>query len=117
MRNDTLPNFTLDGSASGLQNGKNVMVLKKWIVGLLAAAALTGCGVGVDDPEGQAAMGQTQQAVIALPASKTSETAVASGQSVTPSLTDPYLPQDPVPLSPVVRMIVGGPGNPDPTKK
>lgn len=29
----------------------------KWTVGILAAALIVGCGVGVDDPEGQAAAG------------------------------------------------------------
>jgi hypothetical protein len=111
MRND----ISRDASASRLQNGRPVMNLKRWIVGLLAAGALSGCGVGLDDPEGQAAAGK--QGVVQSkgngPTSpqSTSKTGAETSTSGTVNMGDPYLPQDPVPLY-VIHQQNGDPQNP-----
>jgi len=91
------------------------MNLKRWIVGLLAVGALSGCGVGVDDPEGQAAIGQ--QGVVQTNKPNTpnprssSSTSAETSTSPTVNMGDPYLPQDPVPLF-VIHQNNGDPQNP-----
>lgn len=78
------------GPASQLQRGFIMMVR---VVAILAAVALSGCGVGVDgeDPEGQAAM--------------------ATSQGLQSGCTDPMLcPETPVaprPPSPVAAQVPG----------
>ena len=103
--------------APRLQYGKEVMNLKRWIVGLLAVVALGGCGVGVDDPEGQQAAGKTGQGLTPgkgnLAAQASTQTAAESGQTTNTMGDDGtnYLPQDPVPLY-VIHQQNGDPQNP-----
>jgi hypothetical protein len=102
MPNDTLNAFV----APRLQYGKEVMNLKRWIVGLLAVVALGGCGVGVDDPEGQQAAGKTGQGLTPgkggnVTAQSASHTSAEMGATTNNSMGNDgttYLPQDPVPL-------------------
>jgi len=100
MANETSSVFV----APRLQYGKEVMNLKRWIVGLLAVVALGGCGVGVDDPEGQQAAGKTGQGLTPgkgnVAAQTSTQTAAESGQTTNTMGDDGtnYLPQDPVPL-------------------
>ncbi len=94
------------------------MTLKRWIVGLLAVGALSGCGVGVDDPEGQAAAGkqgvtQTQGTGTQASSKASATNNAAESSSPTVNMGDPYLPQDPVPLLQLHRN-PGDPQNPDP---
>ena len=80
------------------------MELKRWTVGLLAGAALawSGCGVGVDDPEAQAATGAatpTQQALGGQTLSPTKDPIPSPADPNAPPLVDiNKLPQDPVPI-------------------
>jgi hypothetical protein len=90
------------------------MNLKRWIVGLLAVGALSGCGVGLDDPEGQAAAGKqgVVQTKTGTPTTPQSTSKTGAEQSVgTVNMGDPYLPQDPVPLY-VIHQQNGDPQNP-----
>ncbi len=110
--------------ASGLQNPSG---MKLWTAAFLAILALAGCGVGVDDPAGQAAasgadlgvatqaLGQADSAGEAKgptaasassAASRISQAAETTGGSGLPDPGVHGLPQDPVPLKP-------GPGRPD----
>ncbi len=107
--------------APGLHEGTG---MKRCIVAILAAVTWLGCGVGVDDPEGQAAVknhpvwrasrqglapsdGQTQ---------RPSDPDGAQGGSTTGNLpVNPrVLPQDPVPLlpTPPTPPDSAGPSNP-----
>jgi hypothetical protein len=102
--------------ASRLQREQTTMRTKWMTVGLLAMLGLSACGVGMDDPEGQAALGganpqQAQQAVYVDSDGKVLAIAplVVAPQAVgtpqTPGGTgDNTLPQDPVPIH--------DPGNP-----
>jgi hypothetical protein len=85
-------------AAPGLQKG---VTMKALGVLILAVVALSGCGVGADDPEGQAAAGQ-------VPATATAGQALVVGTpewsqgrgSSTDLKTDPAaLPFDPVPVT------------------
>lgn len=72
--------------------------MKSMIVGLLAVVALTGCGVGMDDPEGQEALsGSTAAPIMAASGDN-----AAGGQAELrgPVGQDPRtaLPQDPIPV-------------------
>ncbi|MBS1150454.1 MAG: hypothetical protein H6Q89_2152 [Myxococcaceae bacterium] len=72
--------------------------MKSIFVGLLAVFALTGCGVGMDDLEGeQAAAGQTADAVMAA---STDNSVSAQGEILGPVHKEPLvaLPQDPIPV-------------------
>ncbi len=105
--------------ASRLQRVETTMRTKWMTVGLLAMLGLSACGVGMDDPEGQAALGINQQqqpltqqqtvyvdsdgkvlaivpAVVAPQAVGTPQVPGGSGNNA--------LPQDPVPIH--------DPGNP-----
>ncbi|MFZ5471359.1 MAG: membrane lipoprotein lipid attachment site-containing protein [Myxococcota bacterium] len=70
--------------------------MKRITVGIVAVLALAGCGVGVDDPEGQAAVGTVQSALM-----------TTEGGGQTPVVVSPVpvgsraLPQDPDPIFPV----------------
>ena len=99
----------------------------RWIVGILAALALTGCGVGVDDPEGQAAAGvtangQAQAASLDVASQKSSgsaDTTPVQGTGNTSELTlkpvqSHGLPQDPVPYDGPPGLGGGGPLPPNP---
>ena len=80
--------------------------MKAILVGLLAVVALGGCGVGVEDPEGQqAATGTSQVALINNPVTGQPELVRVGG-------VDPHnaLPQDPIPLFEGKT----NPGNPPP---
>ena len=73
--------------------------MKSIIVGLLAVSALTGCGVGMDDPEGQQVVsGSTTSAL--RPAAQ-DNAAGAQVELRAPVGQDPrtWLPQDPIPTS------------------
>jgi hypothetical protein len=91
--------------------------MKRLAVGILAVMTLAGCGVGYDDPEGQAAAGvsaygtatqgliQADSTVPAAPAKSVAgeHTAQTGATSETTGLAVPgtrALPQDPVPLMP-----------------
>jgi hypothetical protein len=81
--------------------------MKSMIVGLLAVVGVSACGVGVDDPEGQAAVAQHQQAVyvdangnVLAYAGQTTATPAAPGSG---GATE--LPQDPVPVHPNVIIV------------
>lgn len=81
---------TMKNAALRLQG---VPGMKSTIVGLLAVIALGGCGVGVDDPEGQqAAAGTTAAAIVEKVPS-------AQPDFARPHCPDPHtaLPQDPIP--------------------
>jgi hypothetical protein len=86
--------------ASQLQKGLHVMRIKLFTVGMLAMLALGACGVGVDDPQGQAAAtGGAQQAQQALgldgkPVGPLDE--APGGMPGSPEWSS--LPQDPVPI-------------------
>lgn len=71
--------------------------MKSLLVGLLAVFALSGCGVGMDDPEGeQAALGSTTQAVLTA----SGDNSLATQTEIRGPITqDPLvaLPQDPIP--------------------
>jgi hypothetical protein len=92
------------------------MNLKRWIVGLLAVGALSGCGVGMDDPEGQAAAGKqgVVQSKNGNPTNPQSSSKTSAETSSTPTVNmgDPALPQDPVPLY-VIHQNNGDPQNPN----
>lgn len=94
---------TIKNTALRLQG---VLIMKSTIVGLLAVVALGGCGVGLDDPEGQQAVaGSTSAALITKPAPDQPEL-------LKPRATDPHaLPQDPIPL---FEGKLGPGGNPPP---
>lgn len=106
-------------SALTLQRGLSMMVR---VVGMLAALAVTGCGVGVqaDDPEGAAAVGTAQaelqrgctdpmgcpeMAVVAQTAVVQSVTAAQTPGSVA-------LPQDPIPWRPTAAQLSNRPFGP-----
>lgn len=79
--------------------------MRRFAVAILSAVALWGCGVGVDDPEGQAAAGPTTAA------SAQALTSAQEGEnkgSVTAVDASPRLPQDPIPIKPA--------GRPDPSQ-
>jgi hypothetical protein len=86
--------------------------MKSLIVGFLAVAALSGCGVGVDDPEGQQAgqapVAQTQTAALL------GNTAAPQPDFIKTGGVDPHnaLPQDPIPL--FEGKVVPGQPPPDP---
>jgi hypothetical protein len=87
--------------------------MKSIFVGLLAVVALTGCGVGMDDVEGeQAVSGQTATELVAVSSDNS-----ASAQSAMrgPINQDPriQLPQDPIP---VYEGKTTGPAGPRPSK-
>lgn len=106
-----------EAKAPGLQRSST---MKRWLVGMVAAVSLAGCGVGVDDPEGRSAAG-LEQVQNGLMAQDTVANATPSANTAT-SLADPVassvqpsspgtpnaLPQDPVPL------ITGRPFGPGP---
>ena len=72
--------------------------MKAMIVGLLAVAALSGCGVGLDDPEGQqAAAGSTRSAALMNTPNNPSadQPDLVKGPGLNPHIA---LPQDPIPL-------------------
>ena len=86
---------TMKNTASRLQRGST---MKAMIVGLLAVAALTGCGVGLNDPEGQqAAVGNTTSAALMNNPNNPSgdQPDLVKGQGPNPHTA---LPQDPIPL-------------------
>ncbi len=77
---------------------QRVLSMKSIIVGLLAVFALTGCGVGMDDPEAQqAATGKTTAQLVA-----DREDNAAAGQAELRRPVNqapaPALPQDPIPI-------------------
>lgn len=93
------------GPASQLQRGVVMMVR---VVAILAAVALSGCGVGVeaDDPEGQAAMASSQGLLAGC-----ADPMVCPETPVAPRPSSPVatqvpgtvaLPQDPIPWRPTV---------------
>lgn len=92
------------GSASGLQKEVRMMVR---VVAILAALALVGCGVGVEDPEGQAAAGVTGASQDTLMGCVDPLLCPEVGGTPRP-LTNPVastggpvtLPQDPIPWRP-----------------
>ena len=87
--------------------------MKSIFVGLLAVFALTGCGVGMNDPEGdQAVAGKAAQQVMAA---SSDNSVSAQGEMRGPINTDPrvQLPQDPIP---VYEGKTSGAGGPRPTK-
>src|SRR2546429_237319 len=103
---------TMRSEASGLQ-GPRVDMRIRWMTGgLLAVMGLSACGVGVDDPQGQAAAGVTQQAVYVTQdgnvlAYTTQTTAQTTAAPSAPGGTN-ELPQDPVPVhggSPTVIVV------------
>lgn len=92
---------TMRSEASLLHGLRWTMRMKSMTVGLLAMLGLSACGVGVDDPEGQAATGGVTKQAIYVDQNgnvlaKTGET------TATPSAPgnggENELPQDPVPL-------------------
>lgn len=94
-------------SAFGLQRG---MGMKSILVGFVAAVALSGCGVGMDDPEGtEAATGQNTVGLVAT----TENTATAQADFRGPNGQDPRtaLPQDPIPVY-VGQSVPSAPGRP-----
>ena len=98
---------TTRSEASQLQGLRVTMRMKSMIVGLLAVVGLSACGVGVDDPEGQAAMGQTQQAVYM---DANGNVLAYTGQTTAAPSTPgnggtQELPQDPVPVHPNVIVV------------
>ena len=95
--------------------------MKRLTVCLLAIVGLSACGVGVDDPEGQAALEQTQNgfATTSQAAATSTETrpdgtpaAAPTFQgtaTVAPPMPVPgqdYLPQDPQPTRVIVPVVV-----------
>lgn len=85
--------ITMKTAAPTLQR---VLGMKSILVGLLAALALSGCGVGMDDLEGQeAASGRSAASIMATSGDNT-----ASGQGERRGPMDPRtaLPQDPIPV-------------------
>lgn len=101
--------------ASRLQKGMAVMRIKWISVGLVAMLGLSACGVGVDDPEGQAAA-----AAAGAPVTGTNEQALAVGPDgypvgvpnevpgavVLPNGGTQMLPQDPVPIHGPKELVV-----------
>jgi hypothetical protein len=81
--------------------------MKSMIVGLLAVVGLSACGVGADDPEGQAAVGQAQQAVYVDASGNvlayTGQTTAAPSTPGNGGVNE--LPQDPVPVHPNVIVV------------
>jgi hypothetical protein len=96
--------------ASRLHGSRVSMRMRSITVGLLAMLGLSACGVGVDDPEGQQAVGTTQQAVYIAP----DGTVLSYQGQTTATPTSPgnggqnELPQDPVPVHPNVHVIMLG---------
>jgi hypothetical protein len=107
--------------ASRLQRVETTMRTKWMTVGLLAMLGLSACGVGLDDPEGQAALGINQQ-----PLAQQQQTVYVDSDgkvlAIVPEVVTPQalgspqtpggngnnaLPQDPVPIH--------DPGNPPST--
>ena len=87
--------------------------MKSILVGLLAVFALTGCGVGMDDVEGQqAASGKTTSQLMAT---ASDNSVSAQGEMRGPINQDPrvLLPQDPIPD---YQGKTTGPAGPRPTK-
>ena len=72
--------------------------MRSILVGFVGAVALTGCGVGMDDPEGELAA--TGSASTALMAASVENTASAQAEFRNPTGQDPrtMLPQDPIPV-------------------
>ena len=103
---------TTRSEASRLQGLRVTMRMKSMIVGLLAVVGLSACGVGMDDPEGQAAVGRTQQAVYVDPSGNvlayTGQTTAAPSTPGNGGVSE--LPQDPVPVHPNV-IVVTPPSN------
>jgi hypothetical protein len=97
--------------ASRLQSGCAMLSWKRISVGILAAVLLAGCGVGVDDPEGQAAAGLTPRygesaaglgrtdGAVDTASAQTKQTPATTGQ-IDPTTNPAVLPQDPVPMLP-----------------
>jgi hypothetical protein len=79
--------------------------MKFMTVGLLAMVGLSACGVGVEDPEGQQAVGVARQAVQTVYVTPDGKVIGSAGQTTadTTAPTGPgnggqnELPQDPVP--------------------
>ena len=80
--------------------------MKSIVVGLLAVFALTGCGVGMDDLEGEQAATRVSKAELMSGTGDNSTT--AQGEMRGPVNGDPRvaLPQDPIPV------YVGNPAGP-----
>ena len=96
---------TMENTAPTLQR---VLSMKAMIVGLLAVVALGGCGVGLDDPEGQQAVsGSTSAALMSNKAPPEQPDLVKGGNGGCPTTA---LPQDPIPLFDAKQ----GPGQPPP---
>ena len=94
---------TMKNTASSLQR---VLGMKAMIVGLLAGVALAGCGVGLNDAEGQQAVaGSSAAALLNNPSEGQPDLVRGAGP-------DPRtaLPQDPIPLFNSKQ----GPGTPPP---
>ncbi len=94
---------TMKNTASRLQKG---CTMKAMIVGLLAVAALSGCGVGLDDPQGQQAVGSTTSAAL-MNNPAPGQPDLVKGTGYDPRTA---LPQDPIPLFDAKQ----GPGQPAP---
>jgi hypothetical protein len=91
-------------SASGLQLSASMMVR---VVAILAAVTLSGCGVGLEDPEGQVAAGEVRASQDAMMGCVDPKVCPEVGGTPRP-LTNPVaatggtvaLPQDPIPWRP-----------------
>ncbi len=96
--------------APRLQRGPR---MKSIFVGLLAVFALTGCGVGMDDPEGEQAA--SRKTATELMAASSDNSRSAQGEMRGPVNGDPrvQLPQDPIP---VYEGKTSGPAGPRPSK-
>jgi uncharacterized lipoprotein len=83
--------------------------MKATIVGFLAVLALSGCGVGVDDPEGEQAIAQSSAGLMLV------KTVAPPPEFVTAPRAGPRtaLPQDPTPMS-QGKPIAPGSNEPDP---
>lgn len=93
-------------SALGLQRGTR---MKSILVGFVAAVVLSGCGVGVDDPEGlEASTGTTSVALMGNGDNTT--TAQAEFRNGTGGDPRIELPQDPIPV--YVGNVAPTPGRP-----
>ena len=92
---------------------QRVMRMKSILVGLLAVFALTGCGVGMDDIEGQQAA--PSKTTSQLKAATSDNSVSAQGEMRAPINQDPrvLLPQDPIPD---YQGMPTGPAAPRPTK-
>ncbi|MCA2980311.1 MAG: hypothetical protein INH37_18730 [Myxococcaceae bacterium] len=91
-------------SASGLQEGAGMMVR---VVAILAAVVVSGCGVGLEDPEGVAAAapaGTAQQAMMGCTDAELCPELGATPRPVANPVAAPggtiALPQDPIPWRP-----------------